>query len=342
MGRMAENFFVRLRHPEWWMDSIVGSVLSSENAVVVTGFWRSGTTWLQQSLANAFHAKSVLEPLYPRFPLFRDDVLPSVKPSTGDDFSLLAFVPFVEESLDVSYPLEAYLERALTSSLPGVYVRTTRYDSEKKDGRESLPEKVGYRIRDALKTRVVVKFTRAHLLLPEIRRLFGPTVLHIRRDPRAVWSSLKRTGWEWPREFSLATHLLELDDGRRALFDDQSELIREIDRMGPAARIGGYWACLEQEVQRYKENGGNFSIVTYKQLCLEGTDHLAEVLSQSHTDPSTSFELNRNSYSTQRSRENASLQQRVYGWKNELPRAEVRDIEQALKKLDATDLLPDA
>ncbi|MBB4062387.1 sulfotransferase [Salinibacter ruber] len=316
-------------------------LLRPSAAVVVTGFWRSGTTWLQQLLAEDLRAKSVLEPLYPRFHLFRDEVLPELMPQIEVDLSLLAFIPFCKESLDRTQILASYFKRALTSSLPGVYVRTTRYDTEKKKGCDSLSSKVYYRIRDSLKTKVVVKFTRAHLMLPEIHSYFRPDVLHIRRDPRAVWASLKRTGWEWPREFSLVTHLLELDDGRRALFDDQSELIREIDRMGPAARIGGYWACLEQEVQRYKDSGGNFSIVTYRQLCLEGTDHLAEVLSQSHTDTSTSFELNRNSYSTQRSRENASLQQRVYGWKNELPGAEVRDIEQALKKLDATDLLPD-
>ena len=36
-----------------------------KNTLLINGFWRSGTTWLQQTLVEALHAKSLFEPFSP-------------------------------------------------------------------------------------------------------------------------------------------------------------------------------------------------------------------------------------------------------------------------------------
>jgi len=335
--------WLHVKHPEWWIDRQIAHFLDASDAVVVSGFWRSGTTWLQQSLAQALSAKSVLEPLYPRFGLFRKTVLPKLSPTPGSEFSKLAFVPFFAETGDPPQFLISYLERALTSALPGVYVRTTRYDVEEKRGIDSLVSKAVHRIRDSLKRQVVVKFTRGPLLLSVIRSHFNPTILHIRRDPRAVWASLKRTGWKWPREFSLVTHLLELDDGRRALFERHAETINRVEDMGAAARTAAYWACLEEYVQRRGVGNKNFSLLSYERLCFEGTDYLFEKL-QGGEKPLEAFssQLRRDSATTQHGREGTSTEKRVNGWKDELPAEEVNQIERAITMLGASDLVPDS
>ncbi len=50
------------RHPEWGLDLCAAPFVDPSEAVVVTGFWRSGTTWLQQTLARLHNAKTVFEP----------------------------------------------------------------------------------------------------------------------------------------------------------------------------------------------------------------------------------------------------------------------------------------
>ena len=45
------------------MDYISASNLS--DTLLINGFWRSGTTWLQQTFVDAMDAKSLFEPFSP-------------------------------------------------------------------------------------------------------------------------------------------------------------------------------------------------------------------------------------------------------------------------------------
>jgi hypothetical protein len=45
------------------MDYIASQQL--KNTLLINGFWRSGTTWLQQTLVQALNAKSLFEPFSP-------------------------------------------------------------------------------------------------------------------------------------------------------------------------------------------------------------------------------------------------------------------------------------
>src|ERR1700744_1192686 len=47
------------------LDRATHSLGLSKPVLFVSGFWRSGTTWLQEYLASGFHAKTIFEPLSP-------------------------------------------------------------------------------------------------------------------------------------------------------------------------------------------------------------------------------------------------------------------------------------
>jgi hypothetical protein len=47
------------------VDLITGRLGAARPVVFVSGFWRSGTTWMQELLAKSLHAKTVFEPLLP-------------------------------------------------------------------------------------------------------------------------------------------------------------------------------------------------------------------------------------------------------------------------------------
>ncbi|PQJ35074.1 hypothetical protein BSZ35_11130 [Salinibacter sp. 10B] len=322
------NRLVCLRHPEWAIDSVIGRTLYPSEAIVVTGFWRSGTTWLLQSIARARNAKPILEPLYSEFAPYRTSVLSSTYGLDLRRSFRIPLMPYADKHFEKGSPLRAYIRRALVSSISGVYPRTPRYDAENKLGINGTWGKIAHRLREAMRTRVAVKFTRAHFLIPAIRNEFGPTILHIRRDPRAVVASILRTNWQWPADLSLVEQLLEVGDGREQLFREDADALRKLNRRGIAARLTGYWVCVERYV-RQLEDEGMVIPVRYERLVRHGADYLARVLPE-ETETTKDF-LAEESASTQSERKDVSREKRLYGWKNELSS---RNIEQVNRALD--------
>jgi len=315
-----------MKKAEYYIDVLVSLGVSPEDSTVVSGFWRSGTTWLQQSVAKLLNAKSVLEPLYPALEPYREAVLSRSKWTRDQRVSEIPFMPY-SRNLKRDDALCEYLRRSLVSSLPGVHVRTARYDAERNENIRSVIDKVTHRGQRALRTKVVVKFTRAHLLLQQLRSHFGGTILHIRRDPRAVIASILRTHWTWPSDFSLVAHLLQIDDGRRDFFSDQAGHLREIDAMGVPARLAAYWACVEQHVQRLEQEG-TVNPVRYERLLEERESYLKQLIPG--VPQGSGGMLYGDSASTQEERRESSIGKRLHGWKSELSSEELDEINYVL------------
>jgi hypothetical protein len=318
------------RHPEWWIDVLVGHTLEPSDAVVVSGFWRSGTTWLQQSISQATQAKTVLEPLYSEFEPYRRAVLDQTYGSLPSRSFRIPFMPYTGNDLDGEDLLRGYLHQALVSTILGVHVRTARYDTEDKHQLNGDLRKISHRLRDASRSKVVVKFTRAHLLLTAIHHEFNSTVLHIRRDPRAVVASILRTHWDWPADLSLVEQLLEVQDGRDQLFQGEADALRELDRRGVAARLAGYWVCVERCVKKLEEENRVIS-VSYEELVRRGEDYLESILPAGMKAGRNV--LSEESASTQPERKGASESERLYGWRKELSDQDIEQINHALDVL---------
>lgn len=269
------------RHPEWLLDRIVATRLNPASAVLVTGFWRSGTTWLQQVLAGGLRAKSIFEPFFQDLSeydavLEEDFDLPYASPEY-----VSMFMPYGKTSLPKSSGMYHYLRNALRGTTPSSWVRGVRFRRRGIEGRLSrgrLRDALD-RVKDAFRRRVVVKSVRAHLLLPAIHETFDPRIIHIRRDPRSVIASLHRKGWtdKWAGEISLVDQLLRPTDGRISFFEEWESEIRAYDQKSVTHRLAAYWSLCEKFVSSLPDHHRRAAL-SHEELYLKGSQLLEKKL----------------------------------------------------------------
>ena len=180
--------------------------------VVVNGFWRSGTTWLQECLTGSLGAKSIFEPLSPQEPRRRAALAPRFP---GDEDALQAFIPG-------PMPEGASEWRSFEAACRGLYGGAFLLSC-----RASLGE--------SARSAIVVKDVRLHRNLAEVHDRFDVPVIQLRRHPCAVAASLIAADWHW----SFARVRLA------RLVPEASEL-RPYDTDG-LSRIAAYWAHVERQ-----------------------------------------------------------------------------------------------
>ena len=316
---------VLARHPEWFVDAVLGPRLSPSEAVLVTGFWRSGTTWLLEVLTRSLEAKAVFEPLDPKIGGYRSI---STEYYHGTEKAISGFMPYVVDSLAERSSLRRHIVRSLTGAAPGVFTRSARVSIRANEGRDSSWSLIEAkeRLADALRNRVVVKFSRAHLLLPLLHSEFRPTIFHIRRDPRAVIESLIRQDWsEWIHEMSLVEYLLEPGDGRLEEFGKWADDIRWCDQEGGRlAPLAGYWALCEWYVDQY--TGKERFDVSFEELCRKGSDHL----NASEQDQGFTVSPQVMGGESKTSDREKTVNDRIFGWKKRLESEERHTIESVM------------
>ena len=196
------------------IDRSLAALGMARPVLIVSGFWRSGTTWLQECLAESLGAKTVFEPLSPMEPK-RRAALATAAFSTED--GLQAFVPGPDQ------------DRAFWGSLRAA--AHGRHGS-----RFSLSCRRG--LCESFRTGIVVKDVRLHRNLQAAHQHFRVPIIHIRRHPCAVVASLRAANWHWSFE-------------RISLFDAQYQhedpgLLRECDS-DAVSRLAAFWALHERE-----------------------------------------------------------------------------------------------
>lgn len=293
--------------------------------LVVSGFWRSGTTWLEEALREILHAKTLFEPCDP---LARE--MEPVHARDGVDAKsfefLRLYMPFCRsETLD-SPPLREMFRRALRSQSWGSWLRRFR---------KGLSE--------SLRPRLVVKFVRAQLCLRSAQNTFGMPVLHVYRDPRAVVASVRKTRWHWLFDhLSLQEQLLAPRDGRAAHFERWRDEILEYDRGDEVTRLAAYWALSEDFVREtYKDNPERFVCIGYESLVRGREGLFAELLEKLRLRPwRESFAVSeRDSTTTSQAQRGLPVGERVSGWRKVLSVAEIRMIESVMRRFGFEDRL---
>lgn len=179
-------------------DRLVAPLHDSSSDLLVVGFWRSGTTWVQQMVASIVHGKTVFEPIHPSVRRARRLYEELGISSRGLEYQRL-YMPFASETLD--RPLMDFFRDALTARPREAWIRRAR-------GGWS----------ESLRRRVVLKLVRGHLCALAVCRAFGLPVIHVRRDPRAIVASLDRNAdWSFWHHNDFCDLLLAPENGPRPI-----------------------------------------------------------------------------------------------------------------------------
>jgi hypothetical protein len=309
-----------------FLDSAVAGRINPRDTLIVSGFWRSGTTWVQQVAARLLRAKTVFEPLHFLVPAVHD-VYRDSQIGAKPDPVLELFMPYCgERTLDAG-ALKDLFQRSLQGDLPGSAVRLLRTG-----------------VGESMRRRVVLKLMRAHLCMRAAQNTFSMPIVHVVRDPRAVVASIRMTNWAWLFDhLSLREQLIEPADGRAAFFRQWQDDILRYDRSSTTARIAAYWALTERFLATSCAGGdARFVFASYEELCESPESVLLSTLERLGLEPVSSQKLDfirEDSRTTSDSRRGASVEERLSGWSKTLSRSEISTIETITSRFGFEDRL---
>jgi hypothetical protein len=216
----------------------------------IAGSGRSGTTWIQDAIANANNLRPVFEPLHP----FLSDV--------GDRYAHRAL------SAEEAHPdLESFLIRTCAGQGPRLWTQyrqqrrwlfpTAAQFSTRQDAGRVVRHWLKFfsefprMTRDSWRGEPLVKCIRANLMLPWIARRLDSQLVFVMRHPGAVVESELRSGWNASfvlDRFRQDARLHELTGGRY-----EALLARNL---GPVESLTLRWVIENQWVAESAKNAG--------------------------------------------------------------------------------------
>ena len=225
-------------------------------SVIIAGAGRSGTTWVQDSLATANSMRTVFEPLHPiGVPAAREFAYQYVE--TGADWpELKAFMDKLfagkHRSLWANYRIRPDRFNPLNNKPIAMY-----FHAKKSIG---LLRKFAFK-RDL--SGQVVKFIRVNLMLPWLTRQYSlPTILIVRHPCAVIASRLRLSAADWDTEKALNRYR-----GNKAVVDlIRSQYGFDIQESMPkAAALCCVW-CIENVLPMKWSKTENYAVVAYEDL----------------------------------------------------------------------------
>jgi hypothetical protein len=310
------------------VDVMVSPLVNPRETLVVSGFWRSGTTWLQHALAELRTAKILFEPFHLSVREM-DDVFRAAGAPELLTFRR-AFCPYAPAELNGA--LAGLVRKSLRSTVRSRWVRNFK---------QRANDSISWR------RRVVVKFVRANLCMRAIANTFDVPIIHLYRDPRAVIASaVYKTDRMWGNyePFDLAGQLLGVDDGRIAYFGQWSREIRALHEKPFPIQFAAYWVFIERFLADSFADapGARVCFVQYEQAARHPDTALPGILDRLGLDyrlPENNKVFRDDSPSTiQRGQ---TTGERVHGWKKLLSETEINEISALARDFGFADRLVD-
>jgi hypothetical protein len=274
--------------------------------LLVTGFWRSGTTWFQQCLAEAFEAKTSFEPLAPGqlCPTSATDPL-----GLRDWDHMQAFLPYLDGEDKRYDAMWSYLDSVVAG-----------YCS----GRLGLQGRKG--ISDSLRKRLIIKCVRLQFSHTAFYRRFGLPVVHIRRHPCAVVASMRDVRWLWHfKNVDTMSLLYGIEDGREEhLTHCRTAILQSNENL--VSRIAAYWAVGEAYAERSLLNVPQALVVNYEEAIKNPVQVVNRISERFGLGSPSSFDASADSPVTEPISVGQDINFRLSSWQRRLTKAEIDQI----------------
>jgi len=227
--------------------------------VIIAGSGRSGTTWVQDSLAKANNMRTLFEPLHP------------IGVPRAAQFSH-QYIPVDETSAELNKFFDQVFSGNMRSLWTNYRIRPDRFNPLKNSpitvylhSKKSIkllkqyafkPELAGY----------VVKFIRANLMLSWLCHKYKkPAILIVRHPCAVIASRLRLAGADWGADKALQLYR----DNQRIVNLVQDEFQIDLAKpMSTASALCAVW-CIENVLpMRWADNnlGNNFAVFSYEAL----------------------------------------------------------------------------
>lgn len=291
----------RIPHYAQVITDIAVNVVSGDR-LIISGFWRSGTTWLLARACSLLKAK----------PLFE---------------------PFAPDAYGVTAKSNAQQQIFMPLSFAGLGPQHHTMISRLNRGfaRGGLPYFTRNSIAEALRPGIVFKFTRAGFLLEQLNDALNAKTLHIRRDPCAVYSSLRNARWQWSLDDVRLSSLYPESNDDTPADAETKRLLRAYDT-STVRRIAALWALSEKAAEEAARKNSGITIAQYEGL-LDSPDELQSILSALGYRIRGGDDFYGNSPVTEKNRENVSLIERKSGLKEKLPRETISELQAVTEEL---------
>lgn len=318
------------------IDSSLSKTIQLKDCIFIVGFWRSGTTWLQESICSIIKGKSIFEPFNPNVPYYMVNrhclypFFPSLLSKSTQYWNV--FMPFFNPEYNLNSELDHYLAQCFCANIPGYWVRILRTGAL-----------------ESFNRRVVVKSVRSQFCVEKISKHFQIPIIHIYRDPRSVIASFKKQEGTYNsiKNIPLKHLLLDPTDGRQNYLKDYQEVILWADQKGVLEKCTVLWCitetCTRQQIKSL-ENRTAVS-VGYESLCCGDTNLLTNTLREIFPDNSLAnielllSDISKPSKMTLPDRQNLSIDQRISSWRKDLSHCEEEQIKSIVNQFGLEDLM---
>ncbi len=286
----------------FFIDQLSSFNKKPSDAIIISGFWRSGTTFFFELIQKLTNGKVVSEPFEFRFkPSRKYHLKKNFMTSNGNYITeMYPYIPINSKDLN----LLIFIEK-LTKGSIGDYKTHRRKP-----------------LKNSFKSPVIVKFVRANLAIGAIQNHFACKTIFILRHPAAIVASILRG--EGMRYFLTIDYFKDIFTLQSHLMKDYlhhySHLLSK-DNYNPIEYITLYW-CITNIVPLLQIQTNNFNpyIIYYEEFMLNQNSSIQDLVRYLETDKNNSHNIDmfENSSTTRSNRINSSLHDRIFGWKNEL------------------------
>lgn len=263
--------------------------------VILSGFWRSGTTWLQQLTAQAIGAKTIFEPLD------QDSFIPYLR---GKSVQHRGYIPASAAEFSAAD------WHALDLAFRGVSPHRSAFCYLCRSG-----------LGEALRPRVAVKFVRGQMVLDDLIARYRPAAaLHISRHPMPVVQSMLKAGWNWSfDDIDLAGWYGAPETGGLAQ-------LAQVPLRQTHQKVAALWAVTEQAALSAR----SVTLCRYESLVAAPETTFSRLLEEAGLEQVQAADFGRDSPVTVAQRKGIPVEERLTSWRRDMPQELQADIRAVL------------